>query len=343
MKITWDQVFAWRLGRQFLDRRAAVTAVQVTERLCGVQAQVASLAAEAVAVRQARPEDPAGALASGELVRTWAMRGTLHLMTPEQARACNALIATAKTWEKPVWQRSFVTTAQMASLIAAARELLPGRELTREEFVAAAAGSDPELAAQLKSGWGTVLKPLAWLGLLCHGTTGPGGKVTFTAPGWAELPEPEEAARVAIPAYLGAYGPASMAAFDQWLLRGALKKKDLRAWFGQDGLTTVDVEGEELFAREADLDELAKTKPSTAVRLLPAFDQYVLGPGTADPHLLDQAHRADVSRAGGWISPVVVHAGRVVGTWERTEEGIRTSLWQQVPEKGLEEALQIAG
>jgi hypothetical protein len=37
-----------------------------------------------------------------------------------------------------------------------------------------------------------------------------------------------------------------------------------------------------------------------------------------------------VSRAAGWIAPVVVHAGRVVGTWEATD-GVRVSLFADAP------------
>jgi hypothetical protein len=52
------------------------------------------------------------------------------------------------------------------------------------------------------------------------------------------------------------------------------------------------------------------------VRLLPGFDQYVLGPGTADAHVVPTARRAAVSKQSGWISPVVVARGVVCGTWQ---------------------------
>ena len=50
--------------------------------------------------------------------------------------------------------------------------------------------------------------------------------------------------------------------------------------------------------------------------MLPGFDQYVLGPGTADGHVTPTARRAAVSKQSGWISPVVVAGGVVSGTWE---------------------------
>jgi Winged helix DNA-binding domain len=67
------------------------------------------------------------------------------------------------------------------------------------------------------------------------------------------------------------------------------------------------------------------------VRLLPAFDQYVLGPGTKDPHVLDPARRGDVSRAAGWIAPVVLVAGRVAGTWEVEGGAVRIALFAEAP------------
>jgi len=42
VKVSWDQVHAWRLRRQFLDPLGDADAADVVGRLCGVQAQVAS-------------------------------------------------------------------------------------------------------------------------------------------------------------------------------------------------------------------------------------------------------------------------------------------------------------
>ncbi|WP_220377946.1 hypothetical protein [Streptomyces inhibens] len=46
-----------------------------------------------------------------------------------------------------------------------------------------------------------------------------------------------------------------------------------------------------------------------------------------------------MSRTGGWISPVVVHEGRVAGVWEFTEESVAVTLFAErgeVPRAGLE-------
>ncbi|MFI5907824.1 DNA glycosylase AlkZ-like family protein [Dactylosporangium sp. NPDC051541] len=334
--LTWDDVLHWRCYQQWLHRPAeAEDPVAVVTRLAGVQAQVASCAEQAVAARQDQPDPGAvkQALVRGDLIKTWAARGTLHLLPPDLAKAQLALLAAARTWEKGAWQRTFVTTAQMDRITEAAAEVLDGRVLTREELTAAIVehAKDPTLEDHLKSGWGTVLKPVAWQGLLVYGTDG----VAFTRPTWGDLPEPATAARTVIPAYLGAYGPASAATFDQWLIRGQSRKAALRQWFAElleDGvLAEVDVAGERLYARTEDLRTLQRPQSFPGVRLLPAFDQFVLGPGTADTRVIPKERRPQVSRAAGWISPVVVHEGRVAGVWDEAGE----TLWAKVPAKAI--------
>ena len=84
LKISWPQALAWRMERQLLDPIGDLQAVDVVRRLGGVQSQVASSAELAIRVRQARSRggEVNRALAEGRLLKTWAMRGTLHLVTP---------------------------------------------------------------------------------------------------------------------------------------------------------------------------------------------------------------------------------------------------------------------
>ncbi|ATE54659.1 winged helix DNA-binding domain-containing protein [Actinosynnema pretiosum] len=325
--VTWDQVRSWRLGRQFLDPRAAVTAGEVVERLCGVQAQVASAAEFAVATRTGAAGGVARDLASGALVRTWAARGTLHLLRPGTAPDVLSLLASARTWERPSWQKAFgATPAQVAALAEAVGALLAGGEPLSREELATALAADPRLTAladQLRSSWGALLKTLSWQGVLRHAPPD-GARVAFTTPPWRALPDPDDAAPRVITAYLSAYGPATPEAFDAWLLRGALRKPVLRKWFADlgDRLVTVDVEGRTTHLLAEHADALATAEPTTSVRLLGPFDQHVLGPGTADRALLAPEHRPLVSRAAGWISPVVVVDGRITGTWSITHDTV---------------------
>ena len=350
MEFTSGQVLAWRMGRQFLHRPPGVMAVDVVTRLCGVQAQVASAAEQAVAQRLADPVvgGVSRALAERVVVRTWAMRGTLHVLPAAGVADHLSLLAAPRTWEKAPWQRTFVTATQVEAMAAAAQQALEGRTLTREELAAEIVRltRDADLAEHLRSGWGTLLKPLAWQGLLVNGP-GDDNRVTFTSPrtwlpAWPGLPDPDDAATRVVPAYLGAFGPATPEAFDQWLIRGASRKASLRAWFAgllADGVVVpVVVDGRPAYARAEDVDELAATRPSQEVRLLPAFDQYVLGPGTKDADVVPVQRRLRVSRAGGWISPVVVWRGRVAGTWDATDGVLAVDLFPEsadVPADGL--------
>lgn len=338
MKVRWEQVHAWRLKRQLLEPRARVDVAEVVGRLCGVQAQVASSAELAVHVRQARPEPGSidRALAEGVLLKTWAMRGTLHLLRTSDAACFLSVIASGRSWERGPWARAFgATPKQVAALADAVSELLDGAALTRDELVTRVARRRglARLEEPLRSGWGTLLKPLAWQGVLAHGPK-QGNQTTFVrpdriAPGWKGLPPPEEAARAVLRAYLGAFGPATLDAFDAWLGRGAVKRSVERAWLAAlgDEVTTVDVEGRPAYLLSEHVDALAGTAPSAAVRLLGGFDQYVLGPGTSDPELLAAAHRALVSKAAGWIAPIVVVAGRIAGVWERADDRVTVSLF----------------
>src|SRR5438034_8015302 len=140
VKVTWRQALAFRMQRNLLDPVGTLPVADVVRRLCGVQSQVASSAELAVRVRRAasRPGEGGRALSEGRLIKTWAMRGTLHLLTPEEGGAFLSLIAAGRSWERPSWVRYFGATPQvMDALRRAAREALDGTVLTREELVAA--------------------------------------------------------------------------------------------------------------------------------------------------------------------------------------------------------------
>ena len=82
IEVSAEQVLAWRLRRQYLEPLTDAGPVEIVGRLCGVQAQVASAAETAIALRQRNPR-PVGvkrACSDRSLVNTWEMRVTLHAM-----------------------------------------------------------------------------------------------------------------------------------------------------------------------------------------------------------------------------------------------------------------------
>ena len=57
---------------------------------------------------------------------------------------------------------------------------------------------------------------------------------------------------------------------------------------------------------------------TTAIRLLPGYDQWVLGPGTADARVVPPARRMLVSRGAN----IVIVGGVVPGTWSLTGDQV---------------------
>lgn len=356
MKVSWGQVSAWRMRRQYLDPRTKRTASEIVGRLCGVQAQVWSAAEMAVALRQSAPDRASVSrdFADLSLMKTWAMRGTLHLLKPSEAGAYLSLMETTGFWLKPSWQRAAgVTPRQIDELTEKVAGILDGAVLTRDQLVTEVVADKrfTGMEDRLRSGWGQVLKPLAWRGVLCHGPN-QGNKITFTLPAsqfpnW-KRPEPDQAAPAVIEAYLGAYGPATPEVFDRWLSLNGTSKPRLRQWFGDmgDKLTEVDIEGRRALLLTEHVEELANIAAYKGARLLGGFDQYILGPGTNDEVLLPREHRAAVSRTSGWISPIVVVNGRVVGVWDILDHEIVVSPFPdsgRLPLKELQkEAAHVA-
>lgn len=370
MAATWDQVLAWRMGRQALAPRLPLTPEAVASRTCGVQAQVASAAEVAIAARQADPGpgrveralwgdralDLSAQRAAPALVKSWAMRGTLHLLAANELAGYCATLGTVRFWETGAWQRYHgVSAADMDHIRqAVAAALAPGPALTREELGAAAAGGrgTPHLATKFASGWGELLKPLAFLGELCHGPPR-GTRVTFVRPDrWVEGWAPVDAAQAGpdlVRRFLSAYGPASVADFALWWARS--RPKAVRPWFEAlaGELVAVEVYGDDrgagvgsggrsrsgggLWLLAADASSLADHSPlaATTVRLLPNFDQYVLAAPRDLEVLVPAVLRAQVFRQAGWVSPVVVAAGRVAGTWKLDRAGPAVHVWLAEP------------
>ena len=336
-EITWRQALAWRLRRHLLEPVGATSVPGVVRQLGGVQAQVASSAELAIRLRRSR--SAAGevdrALASGRLIKTWAMRGALHLLTPAEGGAFLAILSAGRAWELPSWQSWFEMTPRRWELLReVARDALTDGPLTRQELGAAVAVV-PELAhlrEHFNSSWGTILHPLAVQGDLSLGPPR-GGRATFQRldanPRWTGLPHLDEAGIQVLETYFRAYGPARIDNIRHWL--GPVAKKRIVAWLEalSDRLVEVDVDGDPAHVLREDLAGLAATRATAAVRLLPGFDQWILGPGTRDGHVTTARRRPQVSRQAGWISPVVLAGGVVAGTWSFERDDVNVTWFRE--------------
>jgi hypothetical protein len=335
-KLTWTQAAAWRARRHHLDRRApkgSLTAV--AGRICGLHAQVLSSAALSAWVRCAGLERGAVERALWEdrsLVKTWAMRGTLHLLPAAELPLWHAALGTNPHWLKPAtWKRIFgITMEELDGITKAIGESLDGRILTREELVAEAAritGTKAPLHAM--NSWGVILRPAAFTGRLCF-APGIGQRVRFTHPahwlGAAEPVEPEAATGAVARRYLAAYGPATEKDLAIWWGGGGMA--NARRWLAAmgDDAAEVEVDGTRAWMPARDVRAAAASGPTRSVRLLPGFDPYVVA---ASPHcrrLMPGDFRARVYRQAGWISAVLLVDGMMRGTWRHQLRGSRVEV-----------------
>ena len=103
--VAWPQALAWRLRRQALAPGAAEGSVADVVRLLGaLPAEHAPDLATGIRRGDPQPGDVARALATGEVISTFAFRGATHLLTPSDGAAFLALRAASRMWELPSWQ-----------------------------------------------------------------------------------------------------------------------------------------------------------------------------------------------------------------------------------------------
>jgi hypothetical protein len=325
------------MRRQLLDPVGTDAVEEVVRRLGAVRAQPDSAAELAVRTRRQRSREGevARAVADARLIKTFAFRGATHLLTPEDGGAYLALRAASRMWELPSWQSYYsLTPSDWPRLREVVRRALADGPLTLQALGAAiTARSDfRHLRFVFEGNPWTLLKAFAWQGDLSLGAEQ--GRTTFQRlegnPRWAGVPELDEAGMRAVEAYFGAYGPASPDHVQYWLGEGlGAGRKRIQGWIAAlgDRLVAVDIDGAAAYVLREHLEELDSTSPSDAVRLLPGNDQWVLGPGTADPHVVPRARRALVSRQAN----MVIDGGVVSGAWTVTDDHVAINWF---PEAG---------
>jgi Winged helix DNA-binding domain len=341
--VSWQQVHAFRLAGHHLDKRAPKKDLtRVVGDFGGAQAQVMSAAELQVGVRvDCKVGDVRTALwRDRSLVKTWLMRGTLHLIPAADLPLYTAAMRTRWIRTLSAWLKFVqLTEPEFVSILDSIGDALDGSPMTREELIAKVVqGRSAHIRDVLKSGWGGMLKPVARRCLLCFGPNR-GQSVTFVRPelwldSWTEL-DPDAALVEVARRYLRAYGPATKVDFARWW--GAWSGVGTAAWAGLAGeLVHVSVEGRRADILAIDLGKLEKASAGASVRLLPAFDPYLMGHSSRN-HLFEAAYRARVSRTAGWISPVVLVDGRVEATWSHSvaKEVLRIAInpFRRLPPK----------
>lgn len=345
VEVSWSAAGSWRFGAHGLAARSDDAVADVARRLCGLHAQVMS-SAELTAwarVEGLSREAVGDALWGAEptLVKAWAMRGTLHLLPRDELGLWLGGLSTMKHFLTPGWARGFgLEPGQIERVVDAVGVVLGERGLVLDRAGLAAAvaeevgggdggGDGGGLAEALGHSFGSTLKPAAFRGKLVFAEPD-GQKVRFAAPpGDVEVVEGDAAMEAIVRRCLAAHAPLTVAELSRWWIGSSSEVKRALKRLG-DRVATVSVEGEERLARAEDVEALAGAGPGPGggagagvVRLLPAFDQYVVAATRhSDALTVGRASQAErIYRPQGWLTPVVVVDGRFAGVWSWERKG----------------------
>ena len=250
-----------------------------------------------------------------ELVKSWTLRGTLHIHPADELGLWTAARAAV------VGEADYVTedAALVPAVVAAIDKALSGKRLKREELAdAVAAEVGPGPREHLGSGWGFYLADAAAAGVLCFGPP-EGQKVTFVHPrdwiGPRREREPREALREVARRYAETYGPTGHAQFRQWCTSRSFTVAAARELFD-----------------ELELPEPEPVPaPELSVRLLPEYDPYVMGFRERE-QLVPEAVKAQVAAHGKGRyegpagTPFLIIDGVCAGIWSRKRSAKRVEL-----------------
>ena len=297
-------------------------------QVCGLQAQDAPAATLGVRPRAAglvATDVERARTQERSVVRTWAMRGTLHLVAREDLGWLLPLLG-------PVFVRASLRRYAELGLdeetsargLRAIRDVLAGQgPLTRVEMVERLAVRGLRLEGQATP---HLIRRAALEGMICLGPQR-GARPTYVllddwtdrAPAVSREGAQAELAR----RYLEAYGPAGPDDLAAW---SGLPMGEVRAGWQRvaDQLIEVEAAGRPawmLKARAAWLDE--PTTHLAQVRLLPSFDTYLLGYRSRDLTVPPE-HAKRINAGAGWLHPTLLVDGRAVATWrsKRRRDGL---------------------
>ena len=308
-----------RLRSQHLtdDTRLDADVATVVRAACALQAQAFDAARHQVRVRSEGVTASAVDRAFEQersVVRTWLMRGTLHLCAADDLRWLIDVFGPAVNQFGASRRKNLgLDDATCARGVAVIRKALAGgpmaRRQLRERLVSAGVLEEPVGQALLH-----LIYHTAALGIVCSGPRMGRDDSFVLLDDWVPPSKsPRGAAALAELArrYFAAYGPASEADFRAW---SGLRVAVIRSAMATIGAELVEfpgaIRGLWTLGPAAD-GEIARP----AVRLLGHFDTFLLGYRRRE-HLGDAAAETWIhDGGGGWIRPVICVDGWIAGGW----------------------------
>lgn len=301
--------------------------VDVVRRLGAVQGQDLPGALVSVALRtsdRSRAQVVA-ALDAAQVVRTWPMRGTLHLVAAEDV---GWLLATTAVRQLPQLQvrrmalgLDDVTLARAADVAGTALDEVRPGGLRRSDLMRA--WEDAGVPTSEQRGYHLIVQ-LAHSGMLSLGPTAGTEQLFVRTSDWltpGPLPDPDEALAELARRYLRGHGPATVHDLARW---SGVTVGQARTGVAQvqADLLALDVAGVEHWLDPAVPDRLAGCRREAGqVLLLPGFDEYLLGYADRSAVLPDEHAQRIAPGRNGVFRPTVVDGGQVVGTWRHVAAG----------------------
>lgn len=337
--LTWPEVWARRLSRHFLLRRASNRElVTVTGAVCGIHAQMLPAAELSLGLRVEGLTQQVVRSALWQqrsLVKTYGIRGTIHLFPSDELPLWMAALRYRdESRELARLSQMGLSAPQLSAIVDAIGQALDGQRLTIAELgeeVARRAGAwaldetAPAFGGSYFPRWRMALGWAATQGQLCFGPN-QGTAVTFVRPdqwlgSWQHV-DPADAIAQVLRRYLRAYGPATARDFGQWFnLKVRSARSVVESLAGE--LQVIDVEGYRCLQLAADDAQAAVASAADSVRLLPHFDCYLRG-----SHPRERLTAGFAARAAGGTGtfPVLLVGGTVGGVWQRRSRARRSDI-----------------
>lgn len=259
--------------------------------------------------------DISRAFDDGKIVRTWPMRGTLHVLAAADVRWILALTSPGNLAGS---QRRREALELDDNTLGRCREIFGntlqgGQHKSRDELYAALAAAGISTAGQ--RGY-HILWNAALHGLICQASIHDKEQNFALLEEWvAPVPEKtrdEALAELAL-RYFSSHGPATIKDFIWW---SGLKASEARAGFEaiKTRLESVTL-NKQTYWLPPHSDVPLQTSGAFA---LPGFDEYLLGYQDRSA-VLDAEHAEKICPGGnGMFAPTIIVGGRVVGTWKRS-------------------------
>ena len=296
-------LLAQRLAAQALTKPVR-SVLEVAQRLGALQAQDFTQVQWALGVRceGATVDAVERAFAERQIVRTWAMRGTLHVVPAEDVSWLVALCAKRNLARAGRRLRELqIGSADVAAARTVLEKVLRGQKMKRDEVFFHLEGAGHGVKNQRGV---HLLWHLAQEGVVCLA-----GEHFVLLDEWVPLPrrlEGDEALGELAARYFRGHGPASL--------------EDLAFWSGLskgEAKRAQEIAGP---AREPDVAGLPEAL------LLPGFDEYFLGYAERSPCLDPQHFERVVPGGNGVFLATVVLRGQIQGTWRRRVTRARVTI-----------------